>query len=106
VRVDVFYRPGSPRFKAWVDLVGVLVLMLPVLILVFFMALPYVIESWSRLEQSREAGGLPGLFLLKTVIPLFCILMALQGLSLAGRSILVLRGYPGFTPAAGNVEAV
>ncbi len=47
--------------------------------------------------MSREAGGLPGLFLFKTIIPIFCILVALQGLSLAGRSILVLKRYPGFT---------
>jgi TRAP-type mannitol/chloroaromatic compound transport system permease small subunit len=47
--------------------------------------------------MSREAGGLHGLFLYKTIIPIFCMLIGLQGLALAGRSILVLRGFPGFS---------
>jgi len=94
VRVDVFYRGASIRYKARVDLLGALLLALPMLITVFVVSLPYVETSWSRLEASREAGGLPGLFLLKTVIPTFCVLVGLQALSLAARSWLVLRGDP------------
>ncbi len=97
VRVDVFYRPASERFKAWVNLVGVFCLLLPTVLVVLYYSIPYVQASWSRFEMSREAGGLRGLFLFKTIIPIFCVLMALQGLSLAGRSILVLRRFPGFT---------
>ena len=92
VRVDIFYRTASIRKKALVDLFGSLVLLLPVLVLVWVQAWPYVLDSWARLEESREAGGLPGLFLLKSVILLFCITLGLQGLSLAGRSILILVG--------------
>ncbi len=93
VRVDIFYRPASDRHKAWVDLFGVLILLLPLVSVSLFFSLDYVIKSWAGLEESREAGGLPGLFLLKTVIWFFCILIALQGLSLAGRSVLVLGGH-------------
>jgi TRAP-type mannitol/chloroaromatic compound transport system permease small subunit len=92
VRVDILYRDGSRRFRAWVDLLGSLLLMLPILIMIAIVSWPYVATSWLRLEQSREAGGLPGLFLLKSVILVFCLLMALQGLSLMLRSILVLAG--------------
>lgn len=92
VRVDIFYRTASIRKKALVDLFGSLVLLLPVLVLVWVQAWPYVLDSWARLEESREAGGLPGLFLLKSVILVFCVTMGLQGLSLAGRSILILVG--------------
>jgi TRAP-type mannitol/chloroaromatic compound transport system permease small subunit len=92
VRVDIFYRTASIRKKALVDLFGSLVLLLPVLELVWVQAWPYVLDSWARLEESREAGGLPGLFLLKSVILVFCITLGLQGLSLAGRSILILVG--------------
>jgi TRAP-type mannitol/chloroaromatic compound transport system permease small subunit len=92
VRVDIFYRTASIRKKALVDLFGSLVLLLPVLVLVWVQAWPYVLDSWARLEESREAGGLPGLFLLKSVILVFCITLGLQGLSLAGRSILILVG--------------
>ena len=70
------------------------------LILVLWVSIPYVWDSWQRLEQSREAGGLPGLFLLKTVIPVMCLLLGAQALSLAGRSLLVLCGREEF--AAGD----
>jgi TRAP-type mannitol/chloroaromatic compound transport system permease small subunit len=108
VRVDVFYRPASDRFKAWVNLIGVVVLLLPTVLVVLYYTIPYVQASWLRLEMSREAGGLKGLFLFKTIIPIFCVLMALQGIALAGRSILVLRRFPGIVvdsrPMAG-IEA-
>lgn len=101
VRVDIFYRPASERFKAWVDLLGALFLLAPVALLVLFVSWPYVVQSWLGLEASREAGGLPGLYLLKTVILLFCGLILAQGLALAGRSLLVLKGHPEFArPAA------
>ena len=66
--------------------------------MVLVVSWPYVLESWVQLEQSREAGGLPGLFLLKTVIPVFCVLLLAQGLALAGRSVLVLAGHREFAP--------
>ena len=85
-------RPAGPRAKAWVDLLGSLLLLLPSLAVLLLFSLDYVAAAWSRLEGSREAGGLPGLFLLKTVIPAFCLLLGLQGLALAGRSWLRLAG--------------
>ena len=90
VRVDIFYRDASPRYRAWVDLFGTLFLLLPMVVTVAVVAWPYVVESWIRLEESREAGGLPGLFLLKTAILAFCALVAMQSLSLAASSLLVL----------------
>jgi TRAP-type mannitol/chloroaromatic compound transport system permease small subunit len=98
VRVDIFYRPNSVRYKAIIDLFGSLLLLLPVILVVSYVSYDFVLVSWSRLEESREAGGLPALFLLKTVILLFCILIGLQGLSLAVRSFLVLMGHPEFQP--------
>ncbi len=94
VRVDIFYHPRGERFKAKVDLFGALFLALPVIFLITWASWPYVVDSWSRFEESREAGGLPGLFLLKSVIPAFCLLMGLQVLSLAARAALVLAGRP------------
>ncbi len=102
VRVDVFYRGAGPRFRAWVDLVGSLVLLLPVVVVVAYVSYPYVADSWTRLETSREAGGLPGLFLLKSVILLFCLLVGLQGLALAGRSLLVLTRHRSIAPRFGG----
>ncbi len=94
VRVDVLYRGASLRFRAWVDLLGSLLLALPMTVTVLVVSWPYVLESWLKLESSREAGGLPGLFLLKTVLLLFALLVGLQALALAARAWLALRGRP------------
>ena len=104
VRVDILYQPGSVRFKASVNLVGSLVLLVPIVVLVFVVSWDYVLESWARLEESREAGGLLGLFVLKTVIWIFCATIALQCLSLAGRSLLILTGRDEFARAPQDHE--
>ena len=104
VRIDIVYRPASARYKAWVDLLGSIFLLMPIVIMVFWLAWPYVAESWATREGSRESGGLPGLYLLKTVILAFCVLILAQGLSLARRSVLVLAGHPEFTPQEDETE--
>ena len=90
VRVDVFYASASPRVKAWVDLLGVLLLLLPFCIAIIWFSWPYVGRSWAILERSRETSGLPLVFLLKTLIPLFAAMLALQGLSQAVKSLAML----------------
>ena len=79
-----------------VDLCGVLFLLLPMIAVATYVSVPYVLASWAHWEGSREAGGLEGLFLLKTVLLVFCLLVALQGLSMAARAILVLAGHEEF----------
>ncbi len=59
-----------------VDLLGALLLLLPFVAVILWFALPYVARSWAMLERSRETSGLPFVFLLKTVIPLFAVLLA------------------------------
>ena len=68
VRVDIFYAEMSDRQRAWVDLVGTLLFLVPFCIFVLIIAWPYVANSWKLLESSREAGGLPLVFLLKSLI--------------------------------------
>jgi TRAP-type mannitol/chloroaromatic compound transport system permease small subunit len=92
VRVDVFYADASPRRKALVDLCGALLLLLPFMLVLAWFSLPYVARSWAILETSRETSGIPAVFLLKTLIPLFALLMALQGVAQAIRSAHVLSG--------------
>lgn len=92
VRVDIFYRKWGPRGRAWVDLLGSLLLLLPVCVFIMAISWDYVLSSWALLEGSREAGGLPGVFLLKSIIPLMAALLLLQGLAQAARALLVLRG--------------
>src|SRR5947209_4099092 len=71
VRVDVFYANAMPRTKAWVELLGALLLLLPFAVTILFFSLPYVRSSWAVLEHSRETSGLPLVFILKTLIPTF-----------------------------------
>jgi len=68
VRVDIFYSKMSDRKRALVDLFGTLIFLIPFCIFILVTALPYVSSSWKLLETSREAGGLPMVFLLKTLI--------------------------------------
>jgi TRAP-type mannitol/chloroaromatic compound transport system permease small subunit len=91
VRVDIFYADASPRTRALVDLLGSLLLLLPFVAVIFWFALPYVGRSWALLERSRETSGLPFVYLLKTVIPLFAVLLGLQGIAQAIRAARVLR---------------
>lgn len=81
VRIDIFYRPMSEKKKAIVNIIGIFFLLFPTCCVIFYFAYPYVSDSWSVLEDSKEAGGLPGVFLLKSAILAFPILVALQGIA-------------------------
>ena len=94
VRVDIFYARTSARHKAWVDLLGTAFFLLPFMAALLFLSLPYVARSWAILERSRETSGLPFVFVLKTLIPVFAALMLLQGASLAIRAGLTLAEEP------------
>ena len=87
VRVDVFYAEASLRTKAIVDLAGALLLLLPFALVLVWLSLPYAARSWMIFERSQESSGLPLVFLLKTLIPLFAGLMALQGIAQAIRAL-------------------
>ena len=68
VRVDIFYAEMPAKKRALVDLLGTLIFLVPFCIFVLVIAWPYVASSWKLLEGSREAGGLPLVFLLKSLI--------------------------------------
>ena len=86
VRVDVIYGHVGPRYRRGVDVLGGYLLLIPIMGWIFYTSLPFVADSWSRLEGSHQSGGLPGVFLLKTVIPVTCALLILQGICLAYRA--------------------
>lgn len=92
VRVDIFYREASPRKKAAIDLFGVVTLLAPVCIGMMYYTWPYVANSWSILETSKETSGIPAVFVLKSAMVAFLILMLLQGLSMAIHSLRILAG--------------
>ncbi len=81
VRVDVFYVHYSARTKAWVDILGTLFLLLPFCFYLSYGSWQYTENAWRLLEKSSEAGGLPLVFILKTLIPVMPVLLALQGVA-------------------------
>ena len=90
VRVDIFYAEASARTKAIIDLIGAALLLLPFSLVLVWLSVPYATRSWAILERSQESSGLPLVFLLKTLIPAFALLMALQGIAQAIRAIQAL----------------
>ena len=81
VRVDIFYSKMSPRNKAWVNLLGTIFLLFPVTIFIAWSSWDFVAASWSIGEESGEAGGLPGVYLLKSCILIMTLLLLIQGTS-------------------------
>jgi TRAP-type mannitol/chloroaromatic compound transport system permease small subunit len=92
VRVDILYAGLSRRGRARVDLLGTLLLLIPVCVLIIWLGWAYVAESWRVREASRETGGLPAVYLLKSLILIMPILLLAQGLSSALRNWLFLAG--------------
>jgi TRAP-type mannitol/chloroaromatic compound transport system permease small subunit len=81
VRVDIFYRRFSLQTQAKVDIFGTLILLMPVNFFVLWMSWDFVYQAWMIFESSPEAGGLPLVFALKTLILVFALTMNLQGLA-------------------------
>ncbi len=104
VRVDIVYEKLGPKGKAWVDLAGTLLLLMPVAIVIFKYGGAYAARAWAIHEGSPEVNGLPLVYGLKTAIPVFAALMLLQGAAMAARAALVLAGQP--LPAPETVEEV
>jgi len=90
VRIDVFYREASDKYKSIVDLVGNIFLLLPFLYIIWKYSYPFVYRSFLMNEVSREAGGMPALFILKSAILWFCLVLFLQLISNVSKSIQVL----------------
>lgn len=90
VRVDVIYCRLSERGKAWVNLLGSLIFLLPFMIVTILASWQFVANSYMIGETSPNPGGLPARYLLKAMIPLGCLFLLLQGLSLMVRSIETL----------------
>lgn len=95
VRVDLIYTRLGPRSRAAIDLAGHLLFLIPVSVCILIYSQPYVAGAWRIMEGSPEVGGLPAVFLLKTLIPVTAVLLIIQGLAEALRSIAIMRGHDG-----------
>ena len=79
VRVDVLSSRWSERRRATVELAGIALFLIPVCALIVVVSAPWAAESWARLERSGEPSGLHAVFVLKTMVPVFAVLLALSG---------------------------
>jgi TRAP-type mannitol/chloroaromatic compound transport system permease small subunit len=80
VRVDILQQRWSVRTRARVEIAGIVALLLPFCFFLFWISADYVASAWRLHEGSREAGGLPGVYLAKSLIPLSAVLLALAGI--------------------------
>ncbi len=90
VRVDIYYRRFGPRGRAWVDALGGLVFALPLVLFIGFSSLGFVQRAWAIHEISTDSGGLPFVYLLKSLLPLMALSLSLQILAEVLRNLLVL----------------
>jgi TRAP-type mannitol/chloroaromatic compound transport system permease small subunit len=93
VRVDIFYRRMSPERRAWIDLIGVVVFLIPLCLFLGFKAWDFVAVSWKLKEASRESGGLPYplIPMLKSILLVMPLTLGLQGIALLLRSVTTIR---------------
>jgi len=94
VRVDIFYSLMDGRRRALVNCLGVCLFLLPSCYLVLTSSIPWVITAYKVGEVSLDPNGIPARFLLKAVLPVGYLLMLLQGISLAVKSVFILAGKP------------
>lgn len=92
VRVDIFYASASARSRAIIDIGGHLFLLIPSMLVVLYWSWPSVRNSWAILEGPISVGGIPASFLLKSLIPAFCVLLVVQSLSCLLRNVVRLAG--------------
>ncbi|MEO0982332.1 MAG: TRAP transporter small permease subunit [Pseudomonadota bacterium] len=92
VRVDILRPRFTPQTRAAIELVGSYLFIFPIGVLVLWAVEPSLARSWAGLEGSRESDGLPIYFLLRTLMPVFAVLLILQGVSNALTAALGLRG--------------
>ncbi len=94
VRVDIVYGGLGPRGRAVVNLAGVVFLLLPTVVALLWFTRGYVWNAWAILEGPISVGGIPASFLLKTLIPVFAVLIGLQGAALGLRALAILTAPP------------
>ncbi|HET6788507.1 MAG TPA: TRAP transporter small permease subunit [Aquabacterium sp.] len=97
VRVDVVYGGLSPRAKAWVDAIGLALVLLPVCVIVVHLSIPSVLDSYHQQEHSPSAGGLLR-WPIKAAIPGGFALLALQGVSELFKRLILIGGGPDLNP--------
>jgi len=105
VRVDVLYSKLGTKARAWIDLAGTVLFLLPFSILMLYVSWPAVRNSWAVHETSPDPGGLPR-YPIKTVILLSFALLVLQGFSQIVKQVVILRGEGDAAADVGEAEGL
>tara|TARA_B100000886_G_scaffold302804_1_gene233065 strand:+ start:624 stop:1130 length:507 start_codon:yes stop_codon:yes gene_type:complete len=92
VRVDLIYRASSNKYKSFINILGSFFFLIPFCLITYSTSFPYVKRSWKILEGSTETSGLNAVFLLKTALIIFPLLLFIQAISIIYRNIKVLIG--------------
>jgi len=90
VRVDLIYRASSDNYKSVINILGSLLFLIPFCLITYSTSFPYVARSWKILEGSPETSGLNAVFLLKTALIIFPLLLLIQAISIIYRNIKVI----------------
>jgi TRAP-type mannitol/chloroaromatic compound transport system permease small subunit len=93
VRVDILYSRCNATMRAWIDLLGSALLLTPLMLFIAWISWQYIADSWRVYESSPEAGGLPGVFVLKSMILVMAALLVLQAIIDMLRAAQTLRGH-------------
>ncbi len=94
VRIDVVAASLKPRTRCWIELIGIVVLLLPFSLDVVYKSIPFVVTSYQLDEISPSPGGLPLRWIIKAFIPIGFGLLALAGIGRLLRCTSLLFGTP------------
>jgi len=92
VRVDIVYVKFSEKTKAWINLIGAFLFLIPFSVIVIYATKDFILNSWAVQEVSPDPGGLPARYVLKAMIPLGFFLLILQGVAEAFKNLLTISG--------------
>jgi TRAP-type mannitol/chloroaromatic compound transport system permease small subunit len=104
VRVDIVYRAVSPMRRVWIDLIGTAIFLLPMFAFILYSSWDYIGAAWEVRETSREAGGLPWVYLLKSSLIVMGVLIMMQGLADMVRCAMVIAGLRDYELMYGKQE--
>jgi len=94
VRVDIIYQKLSPKARAWINLIGIILLLFPGCYMIISTSLSFVCTSYNIMECSPDPGGIPCRCIIKSTIPIGFTLVALQGISMFLKNVMILMGSP------------
>lgn len=98
VRVDIVSGKMTRQQKAWAEIIGFMIFLVPWLVVMGLSSLDFVIPAWEILEPSSQSGGMPGIFIIKTALPACVLLLGIQGIAAVARSVLILKGREDLLP--------